>query len=193
MGVCVYMHGCPPAPQAGGVASRGHRCRLRGCRLRGCSCAWEHPSLHGRVGWHAIRSNPDLYCCPGKLDEQNCALNMAGEDVSCPQLAVPPSTWRRCGHRSRSWRFPGAFASCGPAAATSSVLISVLWLPSLLKAHRRSQQGHSLHLCLSEVMWCEPKTEERTYSTITFAANRYLICCCAVCALLKALNLKAVY
>ncbi|KAK4816472.1 hypothetical protein QYF61_017200, partial [Mycteria americana] len=33
-----------------------------------------------RVGWHAIRSNPDPYRCLGKLDEHDHALNAAGED-----------------------------------------------------------------------------------------------------------------
>lgn len=79
-----------------------------------------------------------------------------------------------------------------PAAAASPGGMSGLWLPSsLLKGHRRSRQGRCLHLCLSgcegDALWAE---DWGTYSALTFAASRCLVCQCVIWALLKALNLK---
>lgn len=148
--------------------------------------------LQGRVGEHDIRSNTDLY--------QPC---QAGWIEPCPEpgwrgRGCAPSWQCLTAHGGAMDTRAGAGASHGPLLPVVQQQPHLLALlarsgspATLLKGHRRSQQGRSLHLCLSEcagdVLWAE---DWGTYSTITFAANRYSVCYCAVCALLKVLNWK---
>lgn len=138
---------CTPCTRAGlpGAQRQARKPRRHGG-------AWEHPSLRGRVKWHAVRSNPVLlpwqagwiWVCPEH--------GRGGWGCAPVGPAVPCSAWRSCGHRGGSWRFPLAFASHGPAASASSGLISVLWLP--VELAERSLQIPSRTLPLRVWGWC---------------------------------------
>ena len=106
----------------------------------------------GSAGRRAARSNPDLYRCLGKLNEYNRALSMAWEDG-----AVLPGQQCLAACGGAVVTRAGAGASNRPLPPTVCQQLHPLALlacsgspASLLKGHRRSQQGCSLPLCLSE-------------------------------------------
>lgn len=185
--VCIYprLSPCSPSTQAALPGGTEAGVPAGTTRLPGtdppCRRQWD-----GRV----IRSSLDLCWWVGKLGEYDCAPSMAGEDrapgrqrLAAQGEAVVTGAGAGTSHRPLPpavQRQPHPLTSLACAGSPAS----------LLRGPCRSQQGRSLNLCLSEregdALWAE---DWGTYSTITFAANKYVVCRC-VCALLKALNLK---
>lgn len=188
MGKCPALHvcACPwlyPAPRAAGLASPGHRAR------HGC---WDDAAMPRSIlpctgGWNCLPSGAALACITGLA-----SWSMAREDGAVFLATSSPQQMEELWLSRQELVLPMGFCLPRPAAAASSGRMSGLRLPSsLLKGHPRSHRGRCLHLCLSGCEGGTLRAEDwGTYSAITFAASRRLVCQCAVCALLKALNLK---